>query len=74
MAMHSKKTEKEVAQKHATSEPSREKSFGSSPVDIGLSKGAKMSTFGYKVRGNNIWPGTVTSTDNKSGYPENRNS
>jgi hypothetical protein len=33
-----------------------------------------MATFGYKIRGaGQIWPGQVTSPDNKSGYPENRN-
>jgi len=73
MAQH-KKTEKEVATKMATGEGVREKSFGSTPADIGLSKGAKMATFGYKIRGaSQIWPGQVTSPDSKSGYPENRN-
>ena len=70
--MMKKKKEKEVANKMATSDSTREASFGSTPADIGLSKGAKMATFGYKLRGNNIWPGEVTSPDSKSGYPENR--
>lgn len=73
MGQH-KKHEKEVANKMATSDATREYSFGSTPADIGLSKSAKMSTFGYKIRGaGQIWPGPVTSPDSKSGFPENRN-
>jgi hypothetical protein len=72
--MKKKGKDKEVATTMATGQAVREKSFGSTPPDIGLSKSANMATFGYKIRGGtNIWPGTVTSTDSKTGYPENRN-
>ncbi len=71
--MKKKGKDKEVANMMGTGDATREKSFGSTPADIGLSKGAKFATFGYKVRGaSNIWPGEVTSPDSKSGYPENR--
>lgn len=73
MGQH-RKHEKEVANKMPVTDKTREHSFGSTPADIGLSKSAKMATFGYKIRGESqIWPGPVTSPDNKSGFPENRN-
>ena len=72
MGQH-KKHEHEVGTKMPVSDKVREHSFGSTPVTIGLSKSAEMATFGYKIRGEQaIWPGEVTSPDNKSGFPENR--
>jgi hypothetical protein len=72
MGQH-KKTEKEVATKMPISDATREKSFGSAPADIGLSKGAEFASFGYKIRGaGEIWPKGITSVDQKSGFPENR--
>jgi hypothetical protein len=72
MGQH-KKTEKEIATQNGVGDATRQKSFGSTPADIGLSKGAKMATFGYKIRGaGQIWPGQVTSPDVKSNWPENR--
>lgn len=73
--MSKKKTEKEVANTHPTGQKVRETSFGSTPVDIGLSKSAKMATFGYKARGGTtIWPSSneTVSVDAKTGFPENR--
>ena len=73
--MAKKKTEKEVANTHPTGQAVRETSFGSTPADIGISKGAKMATFGYKARGGtSIWPSSseTVSTSVKTGFPENR--
>jgi hypothetical protein len=72
--MAKRKMEKEVATTMATSQAVREKSFGSTPPDIGMAKGSKMATFGYKVRGTNIWPssGETVSVDSKTKFPEDR--
>lgn len=66
------KAEKEVAKKKGTNSSAREHSFGSTPPDIGVGKGATMQTFGYKPRGNNVWPPAATSVDQKSKFPESR--
>lgn len=73
--MAKKKTEKEVANTHPTNQAVRETSFGSTPADIGLSKSAKMATFGYKIRAANaMWPSSseTVSVDAKTNFPENR--
>jgi hypothetical protein len=72
--MAKKKTEKEVSTTDATSQKVRETSFGSTPSDLGLSKGATMAKFGYKIRGGQIWPtsGETVSVDGKTKFPENR--
>lgn len=73
--MAKKKSEKEVANTHPTGQSVRETSFGSTPEDVGMSKGAKFASFGYKVRGKGqIWPTSAetVSVNNKTGFPENR--
>lgn len=65
------KAEKEVAKKKGTNASSREASFGSTPPDIGIGKGATMNTFGYKPR-SGVWPPAASSVDQKSGFPESR--
>jgi hypothetical protein len=73
--MAKKKTEKEVSMTDATGQKVRETSFGSSPKDHSLSKGAKMAAFGYKIRGEGeVWPSKneTVSVDGKTGFPETR--
>ena len=72
--MAKKKTEKEVANKMATTESVREHSFGSTPRDLPLSKGAKMAKFGYRLRDTSIFPsaGETVSVDAKTKFPEDR--
>jgi len=73
--MAKKKSEKEVSNTHATGQMVRETSFGSTPADIGMSKGAKMATFGYKPRAaGQIWPTSAetVTVDGKTKFPEDR--